>query len=122
MNWLNGWCMAGMEGVFGEGLSQGNAPHQSAWLKVLAGPKQTQHCEGLALKAQSAVWKYNKQTLWRNRFHVLAVATNFFVVLSLSEHHRMLEQWTYSYFDLATTQLHILLNNHYYVIFIEDRV
>lgn len=52
MNWLKGWCMAGMEEVFGEGLSQGNAPHQSAWLKVLAGLKQTQHCEGSALKAQ----------------------------------------------------------------------
>lgn len=52
INGLNGWCMAGRERVFGETLSQGNAPHQSAWFKILARPKQTQHCEGLALKAQ----------------------------------------------------------------------
>lgn len=75
MNWLNGWCMAGMEGVFGEGLSQGNAPHQSAWLKVLAGLKQTPHCEGLALKAQSTFQQSSSQA-WRLKTHILPHAVN----------------------------------------------
>lgn len=50
---MNGaeWLMHGRNGRAIRGsLSQGNAPHQSAWLKVLAGAKQTQHCEGPGLK------------------------------------------------------------------------
>lgn len=81
MNWLNGWCMAGMEGVFGEGLSQGNAPHQSAWLKVLAGLKQTLHCEGLALKAQSTFQQSNSRGLKLTYYHMQST----FVTLCLSE-------------------------------------
>jgi len=74
MNWLDGWCIAEMEGVFGEALSQGNAPHQSGWLKVLAELKQTPHCEGLALKVQSILQKFSSQNLFK--LLAICISTN----------------------------------------------
>lgn len=47
--------------VFWEALSQENAPHQSAWLKVLAGSKHTTTA-GSGLKGAASIGE-NKQGL-----------------------------------------------------------
>ena len=73
-----GWCMAGMEVVFGEGLSQGNAPHQSAWLKLLAGAKQTHTQPRPALKGThtiktTAAPMQQKEILIHSNTHLVVV-------------------------------------------------